>query len=106
MFGIHLIWLLIPLVALVALILGAVLIVRQQRKVGPSVPVPVDRGVGSGFDQSAGESREDFVRRHRDRPGIVANGVTLVDLYDRIRQLEDRLAAIEDHGGSKDSVTP
>jgi hypothetical protein len=41
------------------------------------------------------ESREDFVRRHRNRPGVVANGATLVDLYDRIRHLEERLASVE-----------
>ncbi|WP_143027937.1 hypothetical protein [Lentzea albidocapillata] len=49
----------------------------------------------SGFQQSPQESREDFVRRHWQRPGVVADGVTLVDLYDRIRALEERLAEAE-----------
>jgi hypothetical protein len=35
------------------------------------------------------------VRRHWQRPGVVADGVTLVDLYDRIRALEERLAEAE-----------
>lgn len=47
------------------------------------------------FRQNAGESREDYVRRHWDRSGVVANGVTLVDLYDRIRALEERVAELE-----------
>jgi hypothetical protein len=87
--------LLIPLVALLALVIGAVLIVRQQRKAGPTMPVSPGGGTGGGLAQAVGETREDFVRRNRDRPGVVANGATLVDLYDRIRHLEERLAALE-----------
>ncbi|MEU0114676.1 hypothetical protein ABZ137_13330 [Streptomyces bobili] len=30
--------------------------------------------------------------RHWQRPGVVADGVALVDLYDRIGALEERLA--------------
>ncbi|GHH74135.1 hypothetical protein [Promicromonospora soli] len=100
------VWLLIPLCALVALIVGAVLITRQQRKSGPSVPGPAGQQVVKGFYQVAGETREDFVRRHRDRPGVIANGATLVDLYDRIRQLEERLAEVESERERRDQATP
>jgi hypothetical protein len=41
--------------------------------------------------QQVGESREEFVRRNVNRPGLVANGLTLVDLYDRIAALEQRV---------------
>lgn len=41
--------------------------------------------------QQPDESREAFVRRNVGRPGLVANGPTLVDLYDRIAQLEQRV---------------
>jgi hypothetical protein len=47
------------------------------------------------FDQLPGESREDFVRRFSTRPGVVADGVTLVDLYNRIAALERRVAQLE-----------
>jgi len=50
------------------------------------------------FRQQAGETREDYVRRHWARSGVVANGVTLVDLYDRIRALEARVAELEGRG--------
>jgi hypothetical protein len=46
------------------------------------------------------ESREEFVRRHWQRPGVVANGATLVDLYDRIRALEERVARAERQAAS------
>ena len=49
----------------------------------------------SQFDQLPGESREDFVRRRWNRSGVVADGVTAVDLYDRIVALEARLAILE-----------
>jgi hypothetical protein len=99
------VWLLVPLLALLALILGAVLITRQQRKAGQSVPGPAGQGTGSGFEQAPGETREDYVRRHRDRPGVIANGATLVDLYDRIRQLEERLVAVESERDRKDETS-
>lgn len=101
----RMILLLIPLFALLALVIGAVLIVRQQRKAGPTVPVSGGGGTGGGLVQTAGETRDDFVRRNRDRPGVVANGATLVDLYDRIRHLEERLAVLEGDRGGEDSVT-
>lgn len=47
------------------------------------------------FDQLPGESREDFVRRFSSRSGVVANGVTLVDLYNRIAALERRVEQLE-----------
>ncbi|MFC8800633.1 hypothetical protein ACFT1B_36075 [Streptomyces griseoincarnatus] len=98
-----LVWLLIPLCALLAVIFGGVLITRQQKKVGPGLPPSAAQGTASGFEQAAGETREDFVRRHRNRPGVVANGATLVDLYDRIRVLEERLAAVE--SGQEDQAS-
>jgi hypothetical protein len=111
-------WLLIPLGALLAVISGGVLIMRLQKKVrepilpggteptggGPSGSEPTGWGAGTdAFQQGAGESREDFVRRHRNRPGVVADGVTLVDLYDRIRRLEHRIAVLE---GDRDEGLP
>ena len=47
------------------------------------------------FQQQAGETREQFVRREVMRPGVVATGPTLVDLYDRINALEARVAELE-----------
>ncbi|MFD6141828.1 hypothetical protein [Promicromonospora sp. NPDC060271] len=99
MFEASLLWLLIPLGALLAVIFGGVLIMRLQKKVRepifPGGTEPAGGGAGGTFQQGAGESREDFVRRHRHRPGVVADGVTLVDLYDRIRRLEHRIAVLE-----------
>jgi len=99
------VWLLIPLCALLALIVGAVLITRQQRKMGASSPAQTGQPAVRGFEQAPGETHEDFVRRHRDRPGVIANGATLVDLYDRIRQLEERLAAVESERDRKDETS-
>jgi hypothetical protein len=110
MFEASFLWLLIPLGALLAVILGGMLVMRLQKKLreplfpGGSEPTgggtggPESPGWGAGtstFQQGAGESREDFVRRHRHRPGVVADGATLVDLYDRIRRLEHRIAVLE-----------
>jgi hypothetical protein len=110
MFEASMFWLLIPLGALLAVIFGGMFIMRLQKKVreplfpagseptggGAGGPEPTSWGAGTGtFQQGAGESREDFVRRHRHRPGVVAAGVTLVDLYDRIRRLEHRIAVLE-----------
>ncbi len=39
---------------------------------------------------------EDFVRANQGRPGVVADGVTLVDLYDRIAALEARVRELEE----------
>jgi hypothetical protein len=94
-------WLfLIPIASLVLFVVGAIGVVRLQKRVlrtqGEMGSGPVLRtAVSTGFDQSPDESREEFVRRHWQRPGVVANGVTLVDLYDRIRALEERLARAE-----------
>ena len=94
-----LIWLLIPLAALLAVIFGGVLVMRLQKKLReplfPSGSEPTGWAAGGSFQQGAGETREDFVRRHKGRPGVVADGVTLVDLYDRIRRLEHRIAVLE-----------
>lgn len=94
-----LIWLLIPLGALLAVIFGGVLVRRLQKKLReplfPSGSEPTGWGASTPFEQGAGETREDFVRRHQNRPGVVADGKTLVDLYDQIRRLEHRIAALE-----------
>lgn len=110
MFENPLFWLVIPLGALLAVVFGGMLVMRLQKKLreplfpggteptdgGANGPAPTGWDAGpSTFQQGAGESREDFVRRHRHRPGVVADGVTLVDLYDRIRRLEHRIAVLE-----------
>jgi hypothetical protein len=109
MFEASLLWLLIPLGALLAVVFGGVLVMRLQNKLreplfpggqeptggGAGRPESTGWAAGGSFQQGAGETREDFVRRHRHRPGVVADGVTLVDLYDRIRRLEHRIAVLE-----------
>ncbi|QMV11350.1 hypothetical protein [Streptomyces lincolnensis] len=40
------------------------------------------------------------MRRHWQRPGVVANGVTLVDLYDRTRALGERVTRAEQRAAS------
>ncbi|MGN7862417.1 hypothetical protein ACTJI8_17675 [Microbacterium sp. 22303] len=40
-------------------------------------------------------THEEFVRANWRRPGVVADGVTLVDLYDRIAALEARIRELE-----------
>ncbi|GAA4730408.1 hypothetical protein GCM10023350_12070 [Nocardioides endophyticus] len=88
------IWLLIPLAALVVIILGGILVTRLQKATAAASATALatlDRNAAG----AGAETREEFVRRHRHQPGVVANGETLVDLYDRIRELEERLAAIE-----------
>jgi hypothetical protein len=56
-------------------------------------PGPIPRGPAGCLAPS--ETREAYVRRHWQRPGVIANGPTLVDLYDRIGELERRLAETE-----------
>ena len=97
-------WLLIPLGSLLAVILGGVLVSRTQRR-GSRILASDGQPSVSGFGQATGETREDYVRRHRDRPGVVANGATLVDLYDRIRLLEERLATVESGRDREDVAT-
>jgi hypothetical protein len=58
-------------------------------------PIETNPTRPTGFQQSPGETREAFVRRHWQRPGVVADGVTLVDLYDRIEELAKRVADTE-----------
>jgi hypothetical protein len=94
--------LLIPVAALVVFVLGGMGIMRLQKvSIGRGeVRSATGPGAATGFQQSPQESREEFVRRHRQRPGVVANGETLVDLYDRIRALEERVARAERHAAS------
>jgi hypothetical protein len=97
--------LLIPVAALVVFVLGAMAVLKLQKvSLGrdESRPATAPGAVApTGFQQSAQESREEFVRRHWQRPGVVANGVTLVDLYDRIQALEERVARAEQHSASR-----
>ena len=88
----ELLFLLIPAVAILIFVLAGVAVRRAQQSF---VRVAEQTGAGPGLNQSPGESREAFVRRNWQRPGVVANGVTLVDLYDRIALLERRLAEAE-----------
>ncbi|MDT0566300.1 hypothetical protein RM704_02210 [Streptomyces sp. DSM 3412] len=96
--------LLIPVAALVVFVLGAIAVLKLQKvSLGQNEPrsaTAPSSVAPTGFQQSAQESREEFVRRHWQRPGVVANGVTLVDLYDRIRALEERVARAEQHSAS------
>jgi hypothetical protein len=88
-----LLFLLIPAVTILMFVLAAIFIRRAQtsfRRVAGETGA-----AGPGLYQAAGESREAFVRRNWQRSGVVANGETLVDLYDRIAKLEQRLAAAE-----------
>ena len=48
------------------------------------------------FSQQPGESREAFVRRFSNRPGVVADGTTLVDLYNRLAIQHDQIVALEE----------
>ncbi|MEI8408854.1 MULTISPECIES: hypothetical protein [unclassified Kribbella] len=93
---------LIPVAALVVIVLGAILVVKLQKaSVGRGDVMPAPHAAApTGFQQLSQETREDFVRRHWQRPGVVADGVTLVDLYDRIRALEERVARAEQHSPS------
>lgn len=55
----------------------------------------------------SGETREEFVRRHWDRSGVVVNGVTLLDLYSRINELENRILQLESsRGPNGDGIRP
>ncbi|MFJ8959360.1 hypothetical protein ACIRG5_08190 [Lentzea sp. NPDC102401] len=97
--------LLIPVTALVVIVLGGMAVMKLQKSLFGALGTRTsDTAPGaspfSGFQQSPQESREDFVRRHWQRPGVVADGVTLVDLYDRIRALEERLAEAERRSGT------
>ena len=89
----ELLFLLIPAVAILMFVLAGVFIRRAQASF---IRVTEQTGgAGPGLHQAPGESREAFVRRNWQRPGVVADGLTLVDLYDRIALLEQRLAAAE-----------
>ncbi|MFF8190452.1 hypothetical protein ACF05L_06070 [Streptomyces bobili] len=95
---------LIPVAALVVVVLGAIAVLKLQKlSIGRSAREPAvapTAAAPTGFHQSSQESREEFVRRHWQRPGVVADGVTLVDLYDRIAALEERLARAEQRSAS------
>ncbi|MCX5256520.1 hypothetical protein OOK27_20685 [Streptomyces canus] len=95
---------LIPIAALVLFVPGAIAVLKLQkaslRRMG-SMPVTASLAADrTGFQQSSQESREEFVRRHWQRSGLVADGVTLVDLYDRIQALEERVARAERRSAS------
>lgn len=86
--------LLIPVGCLVLFAIGPFAVLRMQKKA--SAPRGELRSAApTGLQQASQESREEFVRRHWQRSGVVANGVTLVDLYDRIRALEERVTRAE-----------
>ncbi|MEV6718584.1 hypothetical protein AB0M48_41830 [Lentzea sp. NPDC051208] len=92
--------LLIPLTVLVVIVVVGIVVTKLQKGLFVQLGAPTPgtapgAGPFSGFQQSPQESREDFVRRHWQRPGVVADGVTLVDLYDRIRVIEERVAQAE-----------
>ncbi|RDI22279.1 hypothetical protein [Lentzea flaviverrucosa] len=96
--------LLIPVTALVVIVLGGIAVMKLQKSLFGALGTRTSDTAPPAspfatFQQSPNESREDFVRRHWQRPGVVADGVTLVDLYDRIRALEERLAEAERRSG-------
>lgn len=93
-----LLFLLIPVAAIVIIVLGAKAVMRLQNATLQRLQrdsMPMGNAAPNGFQQSPGETREAFVRRNSQRPGVVANGPTLLDLYDRINELERRLAETE-----------
>ncbi|MET8982933.1 hypothetical protein ABZX85_45905 [Streptomyces sp. NPDC004539] len=98
-------WWLIPGAALVVIVLP-LLVVRKLmsasfgRMESMQAATSSHSSASNGFQQSEQESREEFVRRHWQRSGVVADGVTLVDLYDRIRALEERVARAEQGSAS------
>ncbi|TDD62187.1 hypothetical protein E1263_04740 [Kribbella antibiotica] len=80
-------WLFLILIPIVLLcIFFPILVIKKVRRSGV-LGAPAGQ---NPFHQAAGESREDFVRRYWNRSGVVMDGVTLVDLYDRVRVLEGR----------------
>lgn len=89
----------IIVVAFAVFALGAICVTKLQQaslQRDPPSPAAAPPSAGpTGFSQAPGDTREAYVRRHWQRPGVVANGVTLVDLYDRIGELEQRLAEAE-----------
>jgi hypothetical protein len=87
--------LLIPIAAIAVFVLGAIGVLKLQNATLQRDSMPMGDAAPNGFQQSPGETREAYVRRLWQRPGVVANGVTLVDLYDRIGALEGRLAEAE-----------
>lgn len=97
-------FLLIPVAALVLFVPGAIAVLKLQkaslRRMGSMAVTASPAADRTGFQQSSQESREEFVRRHWQRSGLVADGVTLVDLYDRIQALEERVARAERRSAS------
>jgi len=89
-------FLLIPAAAILVVVVGAILVMKAQKMSAYVGERQAGAAGPTGFQQTADESREAFVRRHWQRPGVVADGVTLVDLYDRIAELEGRLADTEE----------
>jgi hypothetical protein len=77
---------------LVLFAVAAISLSRRQRR----MTIADERAaVAAGRPVAEPGTREDYVRRHRFQPGLVANGETLLDLYDRIGRLEARVAELE-----------
>jgi len=89
-------FLLIPATATLVVIFGGILVMKAQKMSAYVGERQAGEAGPTGFQQGADETREAYVRRHWQRPGVVANGETLVDLYDRIAELEERLAGTEE----------
>ena len=88
-------FLLIPATAILVFVFGGILVMKAQKMSAYVGERQAGAAGPTGFQQGTDESREAFVRRHWQRPGVVADGRTLVDLYDRIAELEERLADTE-----------
>ncbi|GIG66526.1 hypothetical protein [Phytomonospora endophytica] len=88
-------FLLIPVAVLAIIVLGAVAVLKAQKAAWHRLGTMAHAAPPGGFQQSPHETREEFVRRNWQRSGVVANGPTLIDLYDRVRALEQRLAEAE-----------
>jgi hypothetical protein len=97
-------------VLVVVLVLAAIcfialfirLVLWGQRAGTRSAQLPAEQRISTGHALAATQSAggisyevEQHVRDHRFQPGVIANGQTLIDLYDRINALEARVAELE-----------